>query len=187
MPPRPFMEGLRKICDKYGILLILDEIQTGFGRTGKYFALEQFPVTPDILIFAKAIASGFPLSGIAANRTLHKHWQPGSHGGTYGGNAVACAAGVATQKVIKEEKLVENSAARGEQLRKLLLKLKEKYPQIADVRGPGCMVGLEFFDERDNAHPFPGHDPKHTVKYGFASALSKNCLKHGMLLLSAGY
>jgi len=185
-PPKSFIQGLRKICDKHGILLIFDEVQSGFGRTGKYFALEHFDVSPDILVFAKAIASGFPLSGLAANKELHKHWQVGSHGGTYGANAVACAAAVATQRVIKEERLVENAVTRGEQLTKHLLQLKSKYPQIADVRGPGLMVGIEFFDERDNAYPFPGHDPKHTVKCGFAGALGKNCLKHGMLLLSAG-
>jgi 4-aminobutyrate aminotransferase-like enzyme len=137
-----------------------------------------------------------------------------SHGGTYGAKAVACDAAVATQRVIKEEKLVENAAvrphlrpcavnflrlthstcvlcvsmqARGEQLTKLLLQLKDKYPQISDVRGPGLMIGVEFYDERDNAYPFPGHDSKHTVKYGFTGALTKKCLDHGMLILNTGY
>jgi 4-aminobutyrate aminotransferase len=185
-PPKSFMQGLRKICDKHGILLIYDEVQTGFGRTGKYFAAELSGVKPDILVFAKAIASGFPLSGLVASAETHKHWQQGSHGGTYGANAVACAAAVATQRVIKEEKLVENAAARGEQLTKLLQQLKDKYPQISEVRGPGLMVGVEFYDERDNAYPFPGHDSKHTVKYGFTGALTKKCLNHGMLILNTG-
>jgi 4-aminobutyrate aminotransferase len=186
MPPKSFLQGLRKICDQHKILLIFDEVQTGFARTGKYFGLEHYNVVPDILVFAKGIASGFPLSGLAANSALHKEWQPGTHGGTFGANAVSCAAAVATQRVIKEENLVENSRVRGMQLKSALLKLKDKYPQIADVRGIGCMIGVEFHQQRDNAHPFPGHDAKHAVKYGFAGTLTKKAVGHDLLLLSTG-
>ncbi len=107
MPPKSFIQGIRRICDENKILLIADEVQTGFGRTGKWFACEHFNIKPDILVFAKALSSGFPLSGIAAPDHLHKLWAPGSHGGTMGANAVACAAAKATIQVIKEEGLVE--------------------------------------------------------------------------------
>src|SRR5207249_6310889 len=96
VPPVSFIKGLREICDEYGILLIADEVQSGFGRTGAFFAMEHFGVTPDIMTIAKGIASGLPLSGVAARRELMAKWHTGSHGGTYGGNAVACAAAVAT-------------------------------------------------------------------------------------------
>ncbi len=96
VPPASFLQGLRRICDQHGILLIVDEVQTGFGRTGSFFAFEQFGITPDILVIAKGLASGLPLSGIIARREIMGRWRPGSHGGTYGGNAVACAAAVAT-------------------------------------------------------------------------------------------
>jgi 4-aminobutyrate aminotransferase len=143
-PPAPFMKGLREIADKHGILLIFDEVQSGFGRTGKWFAFEHYGVVPDIMTVAKGIASGLPLSGVFSRLDLMKKWDVGSHGGTYGGNAVACAAGVATIRALREEKMVENAAQRGVQLMTGLRKLQEEYPQIGDVRGKGLMVGSEF-------------------------------------------
>ncbi len=144
VPPTSFMKGLREICDKHGILLIFDEVQSGFGRTGKWFAFEHFGVVPDIITAAKGIASGLPLSGVFSRLDLMKKWETGSHGGTYGGNAVACAAGVATIQAMREEKMLENAGERGLQLMTGLRKLQEEYPQIGDVRGKGLMIGTEF-------------------------------------------
>jgi 4-aminobutyrate aminotransferase len=143
-PPAGFLQGLREICDKHGILLILDEVQSGFGRTGKWFAFEHYDVEPDIMTVAKGIASGMPLSGVFSNLDLMKKWPGGSHGGTYGGNAVACAAATATIQVMREENMLENANQRGQQLQTGLRKLQEEYPQISDVRGLGLMIGSEF-------------------------------------------
>ncbi len=148
VPPTSFMKGLREICDKHGILLIFDEVQSGFGRAGKWFALEHFGVVPDIITAAKGIASGLPLSGVFSRLDLMKKWDVGSHGGTYGGNAVACAAGVATIRAMRDEKMLENTNERGIQLMTGLFKLQEEYPQIGDVRGKGLMVGTEFIVDK---------------------------------------
>jgi len=144
VPPASFMKGLREICDKHGILLIFDEIQSGLGRTGKWFALEHFGVVPDIMTVAKGIASGLPLSGVFSRLDLMKKWDVGSHGGTFGGNAVACAAGVATIRAMREENMLDNARERGTQLVTGLRKLQEEHPEIADVRGLGLMIGTEF-------------------------------------------
>jgi 4-aminobutyrate aminotransferase len=144
VPPAGFLNSLRDICDKYGIMLIIDEIQSGFGRTGRWFAQEYFNVTPDIMTVAKGIASGMPLAGVFSRMDLMKKWQTGTHGGTYGGNAVACAAGVATIKAMREEKMPENAAVRGAQLMNHLRRLQVDHEVIGDVRGLGLMVGVEF-------------------------------------------
>ena len=175
VPPVSFMKGLREICDKHGILLIFDEVQSGFGRTGKWFALEHFDVVPDIITAAKGIASGLPLSGVFSPLDLMKKWDVGSHGGTYGGNAVACAAGVATIRAMREEKMLENASERGVQLMTGLRKLQEEYSQIGDVRGKGLMIGTEFIlDGRPDK-------AKTLVKDVIHSAEGK-----GLLLLSCG-
>ncbi len=173
VPPRGFIKTLREICDKYGILLIADEIQSGFGRTGKYFAMDHEDVTPDIMVMAKGLASGMPLSCIAYKRDLEKNWLPGSHGGTYGGNPVSCAAAVATIDVLSNEKLVANAAVRGKQLLEGLETLKKKDERIGDVRGLGLMAATEFV--RDNEP-----DPE-TTKAVIAEAANRN-----LLLLSCG-
>jgi 4-aminobutyrate aminotransferase len=144
--PKELVAGIRKLCDQYGVLLIADEIQSGFGRTGKWFAIEHFGVKPDILCMAKGIASGFPLGGIAASKELMAKWSPGSHGGTYGGNPVCCAAAIATVDVIKKQKLLQNANRLGKYMIKELAKLQLKYPVIKDVRGLGLMVGVDFQD-----------------------------------------
>lgn len=144
VPPTSFMKGLREICDKHGILLIFDEVQSGFGRTGKWFALEHFGVVPDIITAAKGLASGMPLSGVFSRLDLMKKWETGSHGGTYGGNAVACASAVATIRAMRDENMLENATERGAQLMTGLRKLQEEYLQIGDVRGKGLMIGTEF-------------------------------------------
>ncbi len=144
VPPEDFLSSLREICDKYGIMLIIDEIQSGFGRTGKWFAQEHFNVTPDIMTVAKGIASGLPLSGVFSRLDLMKKWQTGTHGGTYGGNAVACAAGAASIRALREEKMPENARVRGEQLINHLRRAQLDFPVIGDVRGLGLMIGVEF-------------------------------------------
>jgi 4-aminobutyrate aminotransferase len=143
--PPAFLAGLRERADAHGILLIADEVQTGFGRTGRFWGHEHAEgVTPDILVTAKGLASGFPLSGIAAGEELMAKAWPGSQGGTYGGNAVACAAALATLDVIEEEGLVANAAEQGVALRAGLQEVAADNPGIADVRGLGLMVGNEF-------------------------------------------
>ena len=144
VPPAAFMKGLRAIANKHEILLIFDEVQSGFGRTGKWFALEHHGVLPDIMTVAKGIASGLPLSGVFSPLDLMRKWDVGSHGGTFGGNAVACAAGVATIQVMREDRMLENAGQRGIQLMTGLRKLQEDYPEIGDVRGLGLMIGTEF-------------------------------------------
>jgi 4-aminobutyrate aminotransferase len=144
--PPGFLEGLRERADRHGILLVVDEVQTGFGRTGRFWGHEHFGVIPDVMISAKGLASGFPLSMIAASRELMGRAWPGSQGGTYGGNAVACAAALATIEVIHDEGLVANAAEMGDRLIDGLRKVAADHPVIGDVRGLGLMVGSEFDD-----------------------------------------
>jgi 4-aminobutyrate aminotransferase len=141
---KEFLAGLRERADRHGILLIIDEVQTGFGRTGRFWGHDHFDVVPDVLVTAKGLASGFPLSAIAAPRELMSRAWPGSQGGTYGGNAVACAAALATLDVIADEGLVANAAARGAELADGLRKVAANGVGIGDVRGLGLMVGSEF-------------------------------------------
>ena len=155
VPPASFMKGLREIADKHGFMLICDEVQSGFGRTGKWFAFEHYGIVPDIMTVAKGLASGMPLSGVFSRTEIMKKVDVGSIGGTYGGNAVACAAGVATIRAMKEEMMLENANQRGLQLMTGLRKLQEEYPQIGDVRGKGLMIGVEFMvgDRPEKAKP----------------------------------
>lgn len=143
--PAGFLAGLRDRADRHGIVLVLDEVQCGVGRTGRFWAHEVEPgVIPDILVTAKGLASGFPLSAIAAPAALMDRAWPGSQGGTYGGNAVACAAALATLDVIRDENLVANAAEQGLRLADGLRKVAADHPQIADVRGRGLMLGNDF-------------------------------------------
>jgi 4-aminobutyrate aminotransferase len=147
VPPRGFLRALREICDKHDILLVADEIQCGVGRTGRFFAVEHEDVVPDILVYAKGIGSGMPISGIAYPADMADSWVVGSHGGTYGGNPVACAAAAETIRVIRDENLVENARQRGRQLLSGLENLKARFPFIGDVRGLGLMAAVELMDE----------------------------------------
>jgi 4-aminobutyrate aminotransferase len=169
-----FFTGLRERADKYGILLVVDEVQTGFGRTGKFWGGEHFDARPDILITAKGLASGFPLSGIAASSDLMAKAWPGSQGGTYGANAVACAAAVATLDVIRDEGLVDNSAQRGAQLKEALQLVADKHDAITDVRGLGLMIGNEFRDADGKPDP------------AMATAAQQEAARRGLLLLTCG-
>lgn len=169
-----FFAGLRERADRHGILLVLDEVQTGWGRTGKFWGGEHFDVRADVLVTAKGLASGFPLSAIAASEELMAKAWPGSQGGTYGANAVACAAALATLDVIEDEGLVENSAARGAELKETLSKVAAEHPQITDVRGLGLMIGNEFRDAEGR--------PDGTT----ATAAQQEAARRGLLLLTCG-
>ncbi|MFN8457580.1 MAG: aminotransferase class III-fold pyridoxal phosphate-dependent enzyme [Anaerolineae bacterium] len=142
--PPQFLQGLRRVCDEHGILLIMDEVQSGFGRTGKFFGHEHAGIKTDIMVMAKGLVKRLPISAIASNREIMSTWQVGTHGGTYGGNVMGCAAAEATIKVIREEGLLENAAARGKQLMDGLAEIQSRFPSLGDVRGLGLMVGCEF-------------------------------------------
>ena len=177
VPPVRFMRELRDLCDHYGILLVADEVQSGFGRAGKWFAVEHFGIVPDILTMAKGIASGLPLSGLAASAELMSKWTPGTHGGTYGGNVVACAAAVATIRAMRDERMIENAAAMGQVLVAGLRKIQEEHPEIGDVRGAGLMVATEF-TRPEGAKRQPWTDR--------AKAVVKASLNNNLMLLTCG-
>ena len=172
--PPAFLEGLRTLAATHGILLILDEVQAGVGRTGKFWGHQHSTATPDILITAKGLASGFPISAIAAPLDIMAKAWPGSQGGTYGGNAVAAAAGVATLEVVEEEGLVENARARGEELQAGLKQIQRRFPAIGDVRGLGLMQGIEFTKEDGSPDA------------GTAAEVQKATTQHGLLTLTCG-
>lgn len=171
--PARFMQELRELCSHYGILLVADEVQSGFGRTGKMFAVEHANIQPDIMIMAKGLGSGVPISAVGASAELMSRWIPGSHGGTYGGNALAAAAANATIQVMLEEDLPGNAARMGAILTEGLKQLQAEFPIIGDVRGHGLMIGTEF--TRDTQ---PDKDAAKTVQ--------KACLDHNLLLLTCG-
>jgi 4-aminobutyrate aminotransferase len=173
VPPASFLQGLREVCDEHGILLVADEVQSGFGRTGRFFAVEHFDLKPDIMTMAKGLASGFPLSGVAAPRALMDKWLVGTHGGTYGGNAVACAAAEVTVRVLQEG-LVDNAARMGDFLMAGLREVQGRYPVIGDVRGLGLMVGCEFTN------------PDGTPATDVVKEVLARCLDDRLLLLNCG-
>jgi 4-aminobutyrate aminotransferase len=165
---------LQELCRKHGILLVADEIQTGFGRTGKMFACEHWDIEPDILCTAKGIASGMPLGAMIAREEVST-WKDGTHGSTYGGNPVACAAALATIELL-EGGLVANSAKVGAVLKDRLTQLKQRHAVIGDVRGLGLMIGVDF--ERS--------DGSHTPDGKFRDRVMQRCFESGLLLLSCG-
>jgi 4-aminobutyrate aminotransferase len=142
VPPAGFFPALRKLCDRYGILLIVDEVQSGVGRTGKWWAVEHFNVEPDIVCTAKGIASGLPLGAMIARKSV-VDWPKGSHGNTFGGNPISCAAALATLEVL-EDGMIENAAAVGEYTKDALDEIASRHRSIGDVRGIGLMIGVEF-------------------------------------------
>ncbi|GAA0519744.1 4-aminobutyrate aminotransferase [Saccharopolyspora erythraea NRRL 2338] len=172
--PPEFLEGLRERADRHGILLIVDEVQTGVGRTGRFWGHDHAGIRPDIIITAKGLASGFPLSAIAAGQELMSKAWPGSQGGTYGGNAVAAAAALATLDVVRDENLVDNAAEQGARLKEGLRKVAAEYPVIGDVRGLGLMVGNEF--TTDDGRP----------DTATATRAHKAAAERGLLLLTCG-
>jgi 4-aminobutyrate aminotransferase len=178
VPPPGFLPRLREITREHGIMLVADEVQTGFARTGRFFAVEHWGVEPDIVVMAKGIASGLPLSGLLARRATLDKLAPGTHGGTYGGNVVACAAALATLDVIEDERLVDNARERGEQFLSGLRTLAARHRSVGDVRGLGLMLALEFVksDQRDGRVP----DPELTKRVQ-AEALARK-----LIVLTAG-
>ena len=178
VPPPGFLPRLREITSRHGILLIADEVQTGFARTGELFAVRHWDVEPDVLVMAKGIASGLPLSGIIARRDLMERFAPGSHGGTYGGNVVACAAALATLDVIEDEGLVQNARERGAQLLAGLRALAATRPSMGDVRGLGLMVAIEFVR--------PGEGDGRVPDTDLTKRVQAECFARRLLLLTAG-
>jgi 4-aminobutyrate aminotransferase len=151
VPPPDFLPALRDLCDRHGMLLVADEVQTGMGRTGKLFAVEHWNVEPDIICLAKGIASGMPLGAIIARDTV-MNWPSGSHASTFGGNPVSCRAALATLELLEQD-YIANAAQRGEQLRQGLLKLQRIHPQIGEVRGLGLMVAMDIVKPKNQPDP----------------------------------
>jgi len=178
VPPPGFLPRLREITREHGILLVADEVQTGFGRTGELFAVRHWDVEPDIMVMAKGIASGLPLSGILARRDLLEMLAPGTHGGTYGGNVVACAAALATLDVIEDEGLVANARERGAQFLDGLRRIAVGRAAVGDVRGLGLMLALEFVRPGEGDGRVP--DPALTKR------VQQEAFDRGLLLLTAG-
>ncbi len=174
--PASFLQGLRERCDRHGMLLVADEVQSGYGRTGRMWAFEHAGVVPDVVCVAKSIANGLPLSAIAARRELHERWGKSAHGSTYGGNPVACAAGLAVLDTIEHEGLIANAAARGAELTAGLRTIAAEDDRIGDIRGPGLMIGVEVVTDRATATP----DGATT------EALIAGCADAGLLVLSCG-
>ena len=175
VPPVEFVKGVRELCDKHGILLILDEIQSGYCRTGKMFASEHFGVVPDIMTMGKAIAGGFPMSAIASTEEIMSKWAPGMHGTTFGGHPVCAAAGLAVLDLIEEENILENVNNQGEYLKSRLNEMQKKYPIMGDVRGLGLMVAVSFHDPKDGS-----------PSAKMLQEVAKYCLEHKMITLSCG-
>ncbi|MBA2373728.1 MAG: aspartate aminotransferase family protein [Chloroflexi bacterium] len=174
--PLAFLRELRALCDEHGILLIADEVQTGFARTGRMWAFEHAGIVPDVVVLAKAIANGLPLSAIVSSRDLQERWGRGAHGSTYGGNPVACAAGLAVLETIRVEGVIENAAARGAELTSGLGAIAAEDDRIGDIRGRGLMVGVEFVRDRATREP-DGALPDRLIEA---------CAENGLLVLSCG-
>lgn len=172
--PVSFMKKLREIASKHGILLIIDEVQSGFGRTGKMFAIEHYGVEPDIMLMAKGIAGGMPLSAFISRKEITSKWQPGRHGSTFGGNPVSCAAAMATIDVIESENLVKRAATKGKEMQDYLQSAIGKNPHVGDIRGLGMMIAIEF-NEKDGS---PAHD--------IAEEIAKKCFENKLLVLTCG-
>lgn len=174
VPPPEFLRNLKGLCERWGILLILDEVQSGMGRTGRWFASEHSGIVPDIMTVAKGIASGMPLSAVVSKREIMSEWPPGAHGTTFGGNPVSCAAAMATIEVIEEEGLLGNAMTVGNYAMEILSSIKERHSCVGNVRGLGLMIGIEFVRE--------GKEP-------YTEGLKKimgYCLERGLVLLEAG-
>jgi 4-aminobutyrate aminotransferase/(S)-3-amino-2-methylpropionate transaminase len=174
--PPEFVAGLRRICDEHGIVLVVDEVQTGFGRTGRMFAMEHFDVEPDLLVVAKSIAGGLPLSGVVGRASIMDDPHAGAIGGTFIGNPVALAAAVAVLDVFEEEQVVARAQLLGDALRARMHEWQERWPQIGDVRGLGAMLAVELVGDPATKEPAPE----------LARAVIDEALQRGVLLLKAG-
>ena len=174
--PLEFLPKLRGLCDRHGILLVADEVQTGYGRTGRMWGFEHAGIVPDIVCVAKGIANGLPLGAFVSRRELQERWGKGAHGSTFGGNPVSCAAGIAVLETIRDSGLVANAAARGDQLRTGLQAVAAGDPRVGDVRGPGLMIGVELIQ------PGPARAPDGAL----GAAMMNRCADLGLLVLTCG-
>jgi len=174
--PRDFMAGIRRLCDEHGIVLVVDEVQTGFGRTGKMFAIEHYGIEPDLMTVAKSIAGGLPLSGVIGKAEIMDAPPDSAIGGTYVGNPVAQAAALAVLDVFEDENLVERAQQIGERIRERMVAWQERIEQIGDVRGLGAMLAIEFVRDRDSREPNPE----------LATAVTEAAAERGLLLLKSG-
>jgi 4-aminobutyrate aminotransferase len=173
VPPPSFLPALRRICDEHGILLIVDEVQSGMGRTGRMFGVQHFGVTPDIMCVAKALANGLPIGGVVAKHSVMAHWHPGEHGTTFGGNAVACAALIAVIETMQRDRIPERAARLGKRAMERARSWQQRVPGLAEVRGLGLMIGLEFLrDGRSDAE--------------LVSRIVHQALERDLLLLTSG-
>ena len=174
--PKEFLQGLRRICDEYGIAFVADEVQSGFGRTGAMFAIEHYGIEPDLVVVAKSLASGLPLSGVLGKAEIMDAAREGSIGGTYSGNPVGLAAANAVLDVIESENLIERAKELGETLRARMKAWQGRFEQIGDVRGIGSMLAIELVKSRDTKEPAPE----------LATRVIEESLQRGLLLLKAG-
>ena len=177
VPSPGFLKGLRAVCDKHGILLVIDEVQSGFGRTGEMFALSHDGVAPDLLVVAKSLGAGMPISGVVGKAEILDAATPGSVGGTYGGNPMSCAAATAVFKIIKEEKLVEAARRVGLQVQKRFDRFVDRYPFVGDSRGAGAMRAVELVADKKTKAPLPGARVKEILH---------SCEEGGLILIKAG-
>ncbi len=175
VPPDGFLAGLRALCDRHGMLLIFDEVQSGVGRTGRMFASQHWGVAPDIMTLAKGLASGLPLGVVVARRRHMEQWKRGAHGNTFGGNPLCCAAGLATLELVERE-YAANAATVGEYFIGRLRELQQRFPCIGDVRGKGLMIGMELVTDRDSRTP----------ARALCEAVLTRAFHNGLLLLSCG-
>ncbi len=175
VPPDGFLQGLRDLCDRHGILLIFDEVQSGIGRTGKMFASQHWGVTPDIMTLAKGLGSGLPIGMTVARRGLMERWKRGAHGNTYGGNPVTCAAALATLDLVEHE-FAQNAARVGDYFISRLRELQGRFECIGDVRGKGLMIGMELVEDRNSRKPAKA----------LADRILTRAFHQGLLLLSCG-
>jgi 4-aminobutyrate aminotransferase len=174
VPPDSFFPALRDLCDRNEILLVADEVQSGMGRTGKWWAIQHFGVEPDIITSAKGLASGMPLGAVIARKSLMK-WPPGTHGSTFGGNPVSCAAALATIHLM-EDGLIDNAARMGDYLLVKLHEMADRHPSIGDIRGKGLMIGVEFVKDEDTRAP----------DKALRNQIVDEAFANGLLLLGAG-
>jgi 4-aminobutyrate aminotransferase len=175
VPPDGFLAGLRALCDRHGMLLIFDEVQSGIGRTGRMFASQHWGVTPDIMTLAKGLGSGLPIGATVARRRHMEQWKRGAHGNTFGGNPLSCAAALATLELVERE-YAANAAAVGEFFLARLRELQQGYPCIGEVRGKGLMIGMELVTDRSTRAP----------ARALCEAVLTRAYQQGLLLLSCG-
>jgi 4-aminobutyrate aminotransferase len=175
VPPPNFFPRLRKLCDEHGILLIVDEVQTGVGRTGKWWAIQHWNIEPDIVCIAKGIASGVPMGAMAARKSIGARWKPGAHGNTYGGNPIACVSALKTLELI-ENGMMQNAAEMGAYMLDALAEMQARHPNIGHVRGRGLMIGIEFVKDQKTKEPHPA----------MRHAIINRCFERGLLTLGCG-